>query len=110
VENANPVPTLGGPSHAHSAPALLVTSTILAAGAATAAEGGRLPAACFNAARDFGRALPADVPALRERITAPAPQVQQATAMRSQGIEACLTGRTKEGVGMIRHATAMLKG
>jgi hypothetical protein len=89
---------------------LLVTSTILAAGAATAAEGGRLPAACFNAARDFGRALPADVPALREQITAPAPQVQQAIAMRNQGIEACLTGRTKEGVGMIRHATAMLKG
>jgi hypothetical protein len=89
-------------------PALLVTSTILATGAA--AEGGRLPGACFNAARDFGRALPADVPALREQITAPAPQVQQAIAMRNQGIEACLTGRTKEGVGMIRHATAMLKG
>jgi len=108
VENANAVPTLGGPSHAHSAPALLVTSTILATGKGP--EGGRLPAACFNAARNFGRTLPAEVPALREQITAPAPQVQQATAMRNQGIEACLAGRTKESVAMIRHATAMLKG
>ena len=30
--------------------------------------------------------------------------------MRNQGIEACLAGHTKEGVGMIQHATAMLKG
>lgn len=87
---------------------LLVTSTALVVGTASAAEG-RLPAACFNAARDFGRALPSDVPALREQITSPAPQVQQATDMRNQGIEACLAGKVKEGVDMIKHATSMLK-
>ena len=74
------------------------------------AADGRLPGACFNASRDFGRALPADVPALQEQIRSPAPQVQQATAMRNQGIEACLAGKVKEGAEMIKHATAMLKG
>lgn len=88
---------------------LLVTTTTLAAGTAFAADG-RLPGACFNASRDFGRALPADVPALQEQIRSPAPQVQQATAMRNQGIEACLAGKVKEGAEMIKHATAMLKG
>ncbi len=43
-------------------------------------------------------------------IENPSPQVRQATAMRNQGMEACLAGRVREGRAMIEQAIAMLKG
>lgn len=64
---------------------------------------------CFAQARDFGTTLSA-MGDLKNKIDDPSQQLQQATDLRNQGMQACDAGRVADGRSMIERATAMLKG
>jgi phospholipase/lecithinase/hemolysin len=88
----------------------LTLSLVAAAGIlATLATGAQAAPPCFQQARAFGDAVTA-MGNLAGTIENPSSQVRQATAMRNQGMEACLAGRVREGRASIEQAIAMLKG
>ena len=87
----------------------LIVSLLVATGTLTLAVAGAQAATpCFQQARAFGEAVTA-MGNLAGTIQNPSPKVREATAMRNQGMEACLAGRIREGRQMIEQATAMLK-